>query len=44
VRIEIGRESMSRVLRLEVGGDEEQGGAAGVRVWRMGKLGFLVFI
>jgi hypothetical protein len=35
---------MSRVMQLEVGGDEEQGGAAGVRVWRMGKLGFLVFI
>jgi hypothetical protein len=32
VRIEVGRESMSRVMRLEVGGDGEQGGAAGVGV------------
>jgi hypothetical protein len=32
VQIEIGKESMSRVMRLEVGGNEEQGGAAGVGV------------
>jgi hypothetical protein len=34
---------MSRVMRLEVGGDEEQGGGRSGS-WRMGKLGFLAFI